>query len=292
MGGHFAGLGVLLLSAAARAQTAEASGPSVAERQGSVAGGESAATATAATGASQGEAGASQAAPQDARRVDIREADANVDRVVLMSTAETQPKGRLFFSAHELVFWQLGYAFTDRVQATVTTWPVLVKDQPFFLDGALKANLLRTDTVRVAAIAGATYVSAEVEDAHDTASAGRLALAGQLCLTESCWTSVVGNLSGWIPLSHSGSTLFLGGLGLTSKVSQHVGLLFELTSGAIYDDGLDFANGMLINYGVRFSGSAVGVDLTMLRPTGEDTGDIVMGIPFVSFTYRSDPLTP
>lgn len=224
-------------------------------------------------------------------RPDIRDADANADRVVLLPTAETHPKGSLYFSAHELIFWQLGYALTDRIQATVTTWPVIVKDQPFFIDGAIKANLYRSNLARLAVAAGVTYVSSELDSVNNTASVGRLAAIGQLCLTEGCWTSLVGGVSGWIPLSHGTGSLYSAGLGLTAKISKHVGFLLEFDSGAAYDGELRFAEGGLVNYGVRFSGKNIGVDLSMIKPTFGGPDELVMGVPWLSFTYRSDPLS-
>ncbi len=230
--------------------------------------------------------------PEQPKREDIREADANADRVILLPTAETHPKGRLYFSAHEVIFWQLGYAFTDRIQATVTTWPVIVRDQPFFIDGSFKANFYRSDIARLALAGGVTYVASTVDTVNNTASVGRLALMGQLCVTRGCWTSVVGGLSAWVPLSQGTGSLYAGGIGVTSKLSKYVGLLFEVDSGAFYDQELRFAEGALVNYGVRFAGSNIGVDLTMLKPAFSGANDdLVMGIPWISFTYRTDPLS-
>jgi hypothetical protein len=213
-----------------------------------------------------------------------------VDHVVLLPTAETHPEGRLYFSAYEVIFWQLGYAISDRVQATVTTWPVIAKGQPFFIDGSFKANFYRSDVARLAVAAGATYVASTVDEANDTASVGHLAALGQVCVTAGCWTSVVGGLSGWVPLGQGDGTVYAGGIGLTSKLGKYVGLLLEVDSGAYYHDKLNMAEGALVNYGLRFAGSSIGVDLTMLKPIGAGTDDIVMGWPWIAFTYRTDPL--
>jgi hypothetical protein len=137
---------------------------------------------------------------------------------------------------------------------------------------------------------GVTYVASTVDSVNNTASVGRLAAIGQFCLTSSCWTSLVGGISGWVPHNEGEGTLFAGGVGLTTRLSKHVGFIFEFDSGGIYDNKFEMAKGGLINYGVRFSGSNIGVDLAMLKPTfGDD--DLVMGLPWISFTYRSDPIS-
>ncbi|MGC4064449.1 MAG: hypothetical protein QM784_07360 [Polyangiaceae bacterium] len=219
--------------------------------------------------------------------MDIREVDANVDRLVLMPTAETHPKGRLYFSAYEVVFWQLGYAFTDHVQATITSWPYVVRDQVFFVDGTVKANFLRTDLLRLAVLGGATYAA---EDDGDDATTIRGGVLGQLCVTAGCWTSISGGIIGWKEVGGSEDSLWTGGIGLTSKLSKNIGILLEVDSATGRDNGdPDLADFALLNYGLRFSGRTMGVDIAMVKPM--PTHEFVLGLPWISFTYRTDPLS-
>jgi hypothetical protein len=220
------------------------------------------------------------------RNLDIREVDVNVDRLVLMPTAETQPKGRLYFSAYEVIFWQLGYAFTDRIQATVTSWPYIVEDQVFFADGTVKANLLRTDLFRLAAIGGAAYFREPDADSGTLFHGGA---AGQLCVSHRCWTSIVGSVIGWKDLSDSKKAFFTTGIGITAKLNKTIGLLLELDSTLRHDGQTDLDRFGLMNYGLRFSGKKVGVDIAMIRPF--PAHKFVLGLPWIAFTYRTDALS-
>ena len=48
---------------------------------------------------------------------EARAYSAHADRVVLVPTAQTQPRGTVFLSDYEIVMPSVGYAFTDDVQA-------------------------------------------------------------------------------------------------------------------------------------------------------------------------------
>src|ERR1019366_2987154 len=58
---------------------------------------------------------------------DLRFRDANADRVILGSTAETHPKGTFFISDYEILLLQVGYAITDQLQVSVTGIPPLIQ---------------------------------------------------------------------------------------------------------------------------------------------------------------------
>jgi hypothetical protein len=110
-----------------------------------------------------------------------------------------------------------------------------------------------------------------------------------LCLSAGCWTSIAGSIIGWKELGDSKDALSTGGLGITAKLSKHIGLLFEVDTTMNHDgDDPDLDDFALINSGLRFSGRNMGVDIAMLKPT--PTHYFVLGLPWISFTYRTDPL--
>src|SRR5437868_15091620 len=66
--------------------------------------------------------------------------DPNIDRGFLLPTAMNQPAGSITYNNYELLLHGLTYAFTDRVQATVTVLAPIVKDMPFFGVAAVKGQ--------------------------------------------------------------------------------------------------------------------------------------------------------
>ena len=70
--------------------------------------------------------------PEEPR--DIRFRDANVDRVIAVSTAETHPAGTFYFTDYEIAVLSVGYSISDRVQLTLTGLPPTFEDAPYFVD--------------------------------------------------------------------------------------------------------------------------------------------------------------
>ncbi|MCA9603767.1 MAG: hypothetical protein KC417_17165 [Myxococcales bacterium] len=223
-------------------------------------------------------------APWEARR----EANANVDRVVITSTAETQPEGTLFFSDYELFLLQVGYAVHDRIQVALTGIPPFFKNQPYFFDLTAKVNVLRTDHFKLAGF-GAFDVFFLTDSQFDTVYGARLGSVGQVCIDIACRHSIsiganmliTNEVSSVVPVTLSA--------GYVGEVGEHFALLGEVmyTLVADTDVGISGADGFLFNYGVRFYWSAVGIDLALIRPIGGDVGPFVLGAPFISFTYRA-----
>ena len=71
-------------------------------------------------------------------------------------------------------------------------------------------------------------------------------------------------------------------------LSDVVPLNTEVVIPGAYGDG-DFEGveqATLIFYGARFAGKNISADLGFTRPLVEDAGDLVMGVPWVSFAAR------
>jgi hypothetical protein len=95
--------------------------------------------------------------------------------------------------------------------------------------------------------------------------------------------------------SDTGITISEGALlqldaGFTAGLTDLVKVLVEAKMLAAYADGkFEVADAVLLNYGVRFHGKSLAADLGFLRPfvKGQDNdGPFVLGLPFVSFSYR------
>jgi hypothetical protein len=111
---------------------------------------------------------------------DVRYRDANADRVILGSTAETHPKGTFYFSDYEILLLQFGYAVTDEVQLQLTGVPPIIKDQPYWFELGGKVNLYRGDAFRAAITGGLDIVTPGGTGAN-VAYGGRLGAIGQIC---------------------------------------------------------------------------------------------------------------
>ncbi|MDQ3364789.1 MAG: hypothetical protein M3680_05110 [Myxococcota bacterium] len=75
---------------------------------------------------------------------------------------------------------------------------------------------------------------------------------------------------------------------LTYRVARLVKIVLEADTAFIAGEIDDTANGFLGWYGVRFTSRNIGVDLGFAKPICDGCEDgLVMGFPFVSFTYRA-----
>ena len=220
---------------------------------------------------------------------DVRYLDANSDRVILFSTAETHPAGTFYFSDYEIILLQLGYAITDNFQISLTGVPPLVTRQPYFFDVTAKVNVLRTDGFRAALqVAGDVLAS---PDSNPSSIFGlRAGAIGQVCFSPTCLSSLTLN-AGTLLNNQSNQVLpIYMAAGLTLHVSDLVKLMVEPTYAIAVGNGhVDGPSGFILSYGIRLSGRQFGFDLAFVKPVGGDSSGIIMGVPVLSFTYRTDP---
>jgi hypothetical protein len=225
---------------------------------------------------------------------DVRYRDANADRVILGSTAETHPAGTFFFTDYEIALLQIGYALTDVIQISAAAVPPFVKDQPYLVDFGIKVNVARTAAFR-AAITGAFDVVTDGNSADQAFLGGRFGAVGQFCFDDHCRSSLSANIE-MVVGSDTDQTLPLyGSLGLIVNVSPLVSLLAEpVLAGAVAtgDNTSDGGGVFAFDYGVRLSGPKFGVDLTFVEPVALTSGTFdnpfILGYPFAAFTYRTD----
>jgi hypothetical protein len=112
---------------------------------------------------------------------DLRFRDANADRVILGSTAETHPKGTFFISDYEILLLQVGYAITDHLQLSVTGIPPIIQNQPYYFDFGAKLNLVRGPSFRAALNGGFEIVTTGGSGSGGPYYGGRLGAIGQIC---------------------------------------------------------------------------------------------------------------
>jgi hypothetical protein len=229
-----------------------------------------------------------------AESVSVREHSAHADRVVLVPTAQTQPAGTLFVSDYEVVIPSVGYAFSDRVQTELTGLTDFSKF--VFVDASLKAALVRSRYLHLAAIASLDYAGGEDEELPF----GRATAVAQLCADVGCRSSL--SLAATLIAHDAPDTILPLGIaaGFVARLSDLVDFLLEYS--ALLNAGpelqlIDLPI-YLVAYGARFNfGRHWALDATLLRPMQEDDGlrggDVelfqFLGVPFLALTYRFQP---
>lgn len=211
--------------------------------------------------------------------------DANAGRGWIMPTALTEPAGTWSFSDFELLMVSIGYSVTDDLSLSASTLLPITEDFPFFLLANAKLRVVNTGRFHLALQGALTTVRVD----GDGATAGVLGGAGTLCLDDDCFSTLSGYLGAGFAHEDQSAVPFMFAGSLAYRVAKHVKLLLEADSGFIAGEIDAAADGFLAWYGVRFTSSIIGVDLGFAKPICdgcEDTG-LPLGVPFVSFTYRS-----
>ena len=146
-----------------------------------------------------------------------------------------------------------------------------------------------------AAINGGFDIVTLGEPARTTARTGRLDGILRVCFVATCRSSVSFDV-GTILTSGANEVLpVYGSAGFIINLGKIVSLLAEpALLGAVGTGANDVCGGAYIalDYGIRFSGENLGVDVTFLEPVAATTGSFdnpfILGYPFVAFTYRTD----
>jgi hypothetical protein len=227
---------------------------------------------------------------------DARYNDANVDRVILGSTAETHPKGTFFISDYELLLLQIGYAVTDYLQLQLTGIPPIIKQQPYWIEAGAKLNLYRSDVFRAAITGGLdllTYGGSGTD--NGPFYGGRLGAIGQFCLIPTCRSSVSLDVGTLLTSGANQALPIYGAIGGIFNVSKVISILAEPAMAGVLGTGAgNVGSGAFfeLDYGIRISGPNFGGDIAFLLPLATTGGNFdnpfILGYPFVALTYRTD----
>ncbi len=225
-------------------------------------------------------------------------ADPNIDRAFLEPTALTQPAGSLTYNNYELLLHGLTYGITDRLQASVTMLAPIVTDMPLLALAAAKWRLVSVSRFHLAVQGSAGVGHSFNEDSQGNGVSNVYLLgAGAFatyCLRDDCASLLSLNASYQSVLSggSTGNAVIFGGA-LVQRLTAHVKLLAEVTAESTKFPGSDsysVADGVLVSYGVRFHTNRVASDVGFIKPVSfsGDSGGFLMGLPFVSVSYRWD----
>ena len=211
---------------------------------------------------------------------DRRYADAHVDRVVLLPTAETHPQGTFYLSSYEIIFLQAGYAISDRTQVTLTSMPPLPREQIVPVDLSLKTVLVRAPEFRIAALGSVSGIAGLEQG---TALLGRVGGVVQLCLERTCGS----NISVGTSVALAGPAIIAGnGAGVIIRATKALSVLAEFDAVLPLGTVANQINGLAFATGIRLSGEHLGLDLAFARRL--DVLDAT-AIPFIAATYRTGP---
>ncbi len=223
--------------------------------------------------------------------------DANSGRAWLTPTGLSDPAGTWSFSDFELLMIGAGYAITDELSVSLTTLLPITTDIPFWMLVNSKYQFLKSGRVRAAVQGAFTFVrdkstssaNGVTTESSTFLSAGEIGGAITLCLDDDCHSHASGFLGAGFAHQDSSSVPFIVAGSLVYRLNHHVKLVVEADSAFIAGKINDTANGFLLWYGARFTSKNIGVDLGLAKPIydGSSNDSLVLGFPFVSFTYRS-----
>lgn len=224
--------------------------------------------------------------------------DANSGRNWITPTALLPPEGTWSVSDFELFLLGVGYSPSDQLHISATTLLPIVEDMPFWMLLSGKLQVLNQGQLKIAAQGTFTFVSVSDTDIDGNSSrestwGGSLGGTATYCLDVDCYSHVTGYLAGaFAKESDSSAVPFIFGVSAVFKVARRIRLVFEADSAFVAGEINESIDGFLGWYGVRFTSRNIGVDLGFVKPiyygdgADGDDGPLVLGVPFVSFTYR------
>ncbi|MEB2310678.1 MAG: hypothetical protein OZ921_00125 [Sorangiineae bacterium] len=208
--------------------------------------------------------------------------DASGDRVIVMPTATTHPKGTFYASSTELVLLQVGYAASDTTQLSLTATPPLGEDHIFPLDVTLKSRFVDAPGVRVAALGSATGISGLGDGPMFVGRAGGVV---QLCFDPACGASA----SVATNLLLAGPAMFaMNGAGVVVPVASWLSLLGEVETVLPLGREVGRFNGLALAAGARLPYRTWALDLSLAHLVSASESSSAT-IPWLVFTYRLLP---
>lgn len=213
--------------------------------------------------------------------------DANAGRSWLVPTALMPPEGTWWVSDFELFFAGAGYAPSDNVTISATTLLPIVEDMPLWVLLSGAAQVVDSGQFKLAAHGTFTYFSESTNGETLSTYGGSIGGAATYCLARDCRSHVTGYLAAAFAKDSDNSAVpfIVGGAGVF-KVAKRIRVVVEADSAFVLGEINENIDGFLGWYGARFTSRNIGVDLGFTRPVGVGDTGFVLGVPFVSFTYR------
>ena len=207
--------------------------------------------------------------------------DASIDRGIVFPTAETIGKGNVSVNSYELLGLGVTYGVTDSLQVSATTLVPVNEDFLGYVGFSGKLKLFTAARWTLAAVPSILIAKDEgFIFSGSLLSDLLLDEAGDAILSAGLTTSVLFD-SG----SGNQGPALTPHLGFAGRVSERVKLLAELSRVSL--DGVLDDSFWLLNYGVRFFGSTLAVDISLLRPLeAMDSDALLLGLPYVAFSAR------
>ncbi len=219
--------------------------------------------------------------------------DPNIDRGFILPTAMTQPKGTVTYNNYELLLHGVTYGVTDNVQSSLTVVSPIVRGMPFFGLASTKARFSPASRAHLALQGTLGFMHVLNDGESGTLYSLGAGAYASFCLRSDCSSLVSGSVS-YSYLTTGGPDtgyLLVYGGSVVHAVSDRVKLLAEVTSaggGQNAAGDLKTVDGFLLSYGLRFHGTTFASDVGFMKPfdTSGGTGDFLLGLPFVSVSYR------
>lgn len=218
--------------------------------------------------------------------------DANSGRTWLSPTALTPPAGTFSIQSSELFIIGASYAFTDRFVVSANTLIPVGSEVPLILLTTLKLKVADLGRVKLAAHANLNYFGDLADDEDESFGTALLGAVGTICIDRGCHSILNGYVGAGFLLETDGdqeAVPLLLSAALVSRLGRRLKLVLEANSGVVVGEVNDVSEGGLVWYGLRFTSSAIGVDLGLVKPFCEDcdTEEFPIGVPWLNFTYRA-----
>jgi hypothetical protein len=204
---------------------------------------------------------------------------AHADRIVLLPTAYTHPKGTFYVSDYDVVVLQTGYAFTDSTQLTATFTPPIEEELVVPLDLSLKVSSDDGSRVRVAGIGSVTGILG-LDDGP--ALIGRVGGVTQFCFDDACRSSVNAGANALLV----GTVVLFAGTGAEVRVFNWLSLLVEADMAMPLGVEPAEMKGVILGGGARFPFRNWALDLSVMGSASAFDGSGNPPLPLLVYTYR------
>jgi hypothetical protein len=235
--------------------------------------------------------------PADKRK----RADPSVDRSVILPSAETLHQGDVTINSYEILGLGVSYGITDSIELSAITIIPAGGITPLSLLLSGKFQVVRLPSLLLSIQttggfihylhgfgSGIVTVGALLDIMIDSEGDYVFSASTQNGLGFSYETSCNGNESGYTCNNHSALGLFSLSLAFNARVAHFMKLLLEVVVPAVWDKTFDLIeDATAVNYGVRFFGDTIAVDLSLCIPVFSDALEYSpIGFPYLAFSAR------